>query len=111
MKFLSFEEFCALPAGTIYQEYTEDGSIVDSLGPMIRADVYHDEDGKARDFVAAPLFARPADGDWGAPLVVEPRNYGRWGLFDYTTKFLVYDEEDRKKLAQVFLEPTSFEPD
>jgi hypothetical protein len=110
MKLLSYAEFVLEPDGVIYQEYDIQGLPTDE-GILVRAAVLW-RDGEARDFIYARLTAT-------LDAVVTDENlngiefesyFGRWGLYEYENKYLVYEPDDLYKLSGWLLSPLSYDP-
>lgn len=105
MKLVTFEEFCALPDGTIYQQWQPH-----FLGELaIRGDVLR-TNGKPCDFLTADLTAAPLDGSSIGHKDKElvfcmPSMFGRWALYDDKIRYLVYESADLQRLAGWLLNP------
>lgn len=119
MRLVSFAELCEMPEGTIFQEYTPH-----YLGGLcIFGGAIRNTDGPPRDFLVAELLPQCAVGSyWSSSkdkpkleggsevddnglYIVTPDGYGRWAKFEYDRKFLVWDAEDRRRLATWLFDP------
>lgn len=118
MKLVSFHELCEMPEGTIFQEYTPHylSGLCVFGGPL-------KVDGKPRDFLEAELLPQCSLGSYWASssdkpkledgsemddngfYIVTPDGYGRWAKYDYDHRYLVWDAEDRRRLATWLLDP------
>ncbi len=117
MRVVSFDELCALEPGTIFQAYKP--HFIDQL--MIFGGALPHGDPHPIDFIQAALTPdailgsywsihrlKLADGsltsDDGIYLCT-PSDFGRWGLYDYDVKYVVWEKEDRERLARWLLDP------
>lgn len=120
MKLVSFQELCAMPDGTIFQEYK-----AHYLGPvMIRGTVRADDDGKPIDFLQAGLTPECQAGSYwfgqsqmadeeGAQVLIDGNELyiashgdaGRWAKYDDTIRFLIWQDRDRLRLARWLVTP------
>lgn len=106
MKLLTFDEFCALPDGVVFQQWKP--HYLESLS--IRGDVLRDGSGTPVDFLMADLMAAPLDGDMIGrkelqSVFCHPSAFGRWALYDKEYRYLVYESDDRARLAMWLLNP------
>lgn len=112
MKLLTYAEFIALPGPVVYQEFFPTGGSPDP-GLMLRTRVLGEGDeGFPRDFTCAnlmPMTVYEASPNPGFDLDESPYIHCRWGLYDYTATYLVYEEADLKRLAGWLLDPASYE--
>lgn len=95
MKIVSFDEFVKLPVGTIYSDY-EPYAV---MGLFRRLDIIRDDDDRPIDYFYSPLLAQSDNCE--EPTI--DHTPFRWGTFDYDAQFVVYEEADRKQLAEVLL--------
>ena len=96
MKIVSFQEFCKLPDNTIFHPLDE----YDNVGELsIRGEVIY-SDGEPVDYAEAVLTPRKLRDN-----IESPTGWGRWALFDYDIKYLVYLDADRQQLAGWLLNP------
>ncbi|AFO71568.1 hypothetical protein CcrKarma_gp281 [Caulobacter virus Karma] len=100
MRIVDFATFVTLPAGTLYQEIDQYGSPISALA--IRHDVLFDGD-RPFDFIYEEILYQTADGFLGDPPKLAELGTKRWGLFDDETLFIVYETQDRARLAKIIL--------
>ena len=113
MKYVTFAELLASPAGTIFQEFGKQG--------LSEPQVFGDAFG-ANDFTCAQLFPSETgpevfgsyreqyvnkhgceDAKW---LVYYPSGFGRDGLYnDDNRHFVIWEDADRRKFAEWLLNP------
>jgi hypothetical protein len=97
MKIVKWNEFRALPAGTIFQEYS-----LHDLGPLkVRGDVLGNIDFTAADLLPNALTSDVYGGRIKDPFVIaHPSGFGRYGYFDLEKRtWLVWEESDRRRLS------------
>jgi hypothetical protein len=117
MRVVSWAEFKTLPVGTIFQELGG-GNIHDGLQIL---GGFLPEHGEPNDFVVAELMPQLRSSDtfgafWkpgpdhvaGDFYVTTPDGYGRDGLYQHEQRrWLIWDVEDRARLAGWLLDPAS----
>jgi len=88
MKILNFYEFAALPEGAIYSNW--EPHVARDL--CIKGETLNSsEDGRACDFFYRSLLP---EWDWQNEKVEIQELWSRWGEYDDTVLFAVYDAED-----------------
>ena len=117
MKLVSFKDLCAMPVGTVFQEYQPH-----YLGELcIFGGALPEGSDDPRDFLQASLLPscmlgsywhsepmKLADGsvtNEDGCYIVTPSDYGRWALYEHDRQYLIWEEEDRKRLAGWLLDP------
>lgn len=118
MKLVSFKDFCAMPVGTVFQEYQPH-----YLGELcIFGGALPEGSDDPRDFLYASLLPSCMLGNyWHSEhvkltngsmtnddgyYIVTPSDYGRWALYEYDRQYLIWEDADRKRLADWLLNPT-----
>lgn len=118
MKILTWAEMMTMPPGTIYQDYKP--RIVGDV--MILSEVLFGTDRKPIDYVTATITPQGIDpGSWGRyeaairaqhklpdrcdEVVAYPSGFGRDGYYEQNRLYLVWEEADRKKMAEWLLDP------
>jgi hypothetical protein len=96
MKIVSFQEFCKLPDNTVFHPLDEHGNVGEL---SIRGEIIY-SDGEPVDYAEAVLTPRKH-----RVSIESHTGWGRWALFDYDTKYLVYLDADRQRLAGWLLDP------
>lgn len=92
MKVMGFEEFAVLPPGTIFSYF--EPMVVDGL--FRKGDtILHD--GKPGDYFEGFLTAQCWNGE--PPTVDDIES--RWGAFDYSQQYAVYEPEDIATLCRM----------
>ena len=94
MRIVGFEEFAALPDGTIFSYYVP----ARCKGLYRKGDTITC-DGKPSDYGEESLVAECWNGD--APTVGE--GMVRWGLYDYDLHHAIYEPEDIKILVELLI--------
>lgn len=120
MKLVTFKELCEMEEGAIFQSYSTHqlGEIMIFGGSLPENRMVGE---MPVDFVQAPLLPCAQRGgvfgDHPKTLpdgsvtkadefyLVTPSGYARWGLYDYSIRYLVWEREDRERLAQWLLFP------
>ncbi|MGO7445140.1 hypothetical protein ACC668_10580 [Rhizobium ruizarguesonis] len=117
MRIVDWPEFISLPRGTIYSSI-ECG---DPSGLRMKGDTWNWSDGgEASDYVDTDLLPTAHDGDFvfhedfpdtqrgqGPVLITHPSGWSRDGMYDRSRRYLVWDQEDRERLARWLLNPSA----
>lgn len=96
MRLVNFDEFMTLPEGTVYQSYSPH-----IVGDLCIKSPFLDSKDDFMDAALTPISVMPED-----KLCLHlPSGFGRWGLFDKSAQFIVYEDADRERLARWLLNP------
>ena len=93
MKIVDFTELVSMPTGTIFADFE----------PCFhrelrrRGEVIVGQDGKPIDFYECDVASFSPNGD--GPCVSNCE--GRWGLFDYSKKYLVWEKDDIERMVRI----------
>lgn len=102
MKLIDHTELMTMPNGTVYQEFGKTG-----LGPPM---VFGGQLDFGSDYTTANLlpednFGSAIGADEDGYFIFYPSGFGRDGFFDPTRHYIVWEEDDRKKIAKWLLDP------
>lgn len=117
MKILTWAEMMTMPPGTIYQDYKPR-----IVGPVMILGEVMLTNGKPVDYVVATVTPEGSNvSSWGQyeaglrekyalaleaeEIVSYPTGFGRDGYFETNRLYLVWEEADRKKIAEWLLDP------